>query len=214
MGLLTVDRVVQVKHEQTRAEYLLRRVRLLKDFRKNPGPLLINSLEVESSKVRGWAPYVGAEPGENEGNEVYLFHGTSRSLAEKITDTDFLIDVQAAHARTFGEGIYLAEYVNHAQFFSNLASESFEELCTPVINVCRAFCGRLQVVEEVHEHTTETHWRADKLEENLFNEVFHSTMACEWPAAPNLREFVFLDDDQVLPEFLVYCTQDDMHDGL
>ena len=54
----------------------------------------------------------------------------------------------------------------------------------------------------MHPNTAREHPRVHELEENVRNGSFHSTSGKECPMAPDLREFVMPDDDQVLPEFL------------
>jgi hypothetical protein len=192
---IEVERVVQVRNEQTTAEYLLRRARLVQDLLKNP----CEQVRVKSQAGLQWGKSLGMRDLDEAFNEFYLFHGTTREVSEKICDTDFFINENARHGKTFGSGVYLAEYLSHAQFFATL-----EEKDPPVIIVCRAFCGRVQQVKELHHNTAQEHPQRQQFEAALRNGTFHSTSGFEWPGARDLREFVLPDDDQVLPEFLVY----------
>lgn len=196
---LLVDKVVEVAHEQTRAEYLLLRAQLVGSMHTLPTRVPVRSQAVD------WATALGRETCEAAYNEFYLFHGTKPSVAEKITSTDFLIKPVVDHGCTFGQGVYLAESVTHAQFFASQVCSGLHTLkgaC--VILVCRALCGRIQDAGQWHA-TARTHPDAATFEANVAKGTFHSTMGAEWPSNPELREFVLPDDDQVLPEFMVFC---------
>lgn len=201
---LIVERVLQVHHECTRAEYLLRRSQLVAECETGG---LVQQINVKSQDV-SWDAFLGSTvmPLEPKYNEFYAFHGTSPSTAEIITDTDFKIkreDLEADHGYTFGRGVYLSEYVTHAQLFA-------QHICKPLddgrcaILVCRIFCGRIQEAGQWPQTSVE-HTRKTEFESRLKDGTYHSTMGAEWPSNYELREFVLADDDQVLPEFIVIC---------
>eukprot|EP00747_Dinoflagellata_sp_TGD_P194529 gnl/TRDRNA2_/TRDRNA2_62047_c0_seq1.p1 gnl/TRDRNA2_/TRDRNA2_62047_c0~~gnl/TRDRNA2_/TRDRNA2_62047_c0_seq1.p1 ORF type:complete len:529 (+),score=73.64 gnl/TRDRNA2_/TRDRNA2_62047_c0_seq1:188-1774(+) len=209
MGLdrLIVERVVEVQHECTRAEYLLRREELVKDCDRNKcEQVRVKSQDLQWSRIMGKC----LRPPEAKYNEFYLFHGTSPSAAQLITETDFKIKRSPDHGYTFGRGVYLAEYVTHAQFFSSYVCGGFGpgdgKRCA--ILVCRAFCGRVQDAGR-WQHTARAHTRKAEFEKALDEGKHHSTMGWEWPRNPELREFVLADDDQVLPEFIVICKHEE-----
>merc|ERR1712224_49510 len=100
----------------------------------------VKSQELQWDHIMGQ----GLKPPEAKYNEFYAFHGTSPSVAQIITETDFKIKRSPDHGYTFGRGIYLAEYVTHAQFFASSLCGGFGDGERCAIVVCRAFCGRVQ----------------------------------------------------------------------
>jgi len=198
---LTVERVIEVYHECTRAEYLLRRSQLVAECEKG-GP--VKQIPVKSQQL-DWGPFLSGshKPVEAKYNEFFAFHGTSPQIAEVITDTDFKIKRRADHGYTFGRGVYLSEYVTHAQFFSQCVCGGLDDNRCAIL-VCRVFCGRIQEAGE-WKHTAIDHNRKAEFEHNLKDGTYHSTMGAEWPGNYKLREFVLADDDQVLPEFILIC---------
>lgn len=204
---LLVERVIEVYHECTRAEYLLRRSQLVSEC-DNGGA--VNQISVKSQQV-SWDAFLGSshKPLEPKYNEFYAFHGTSPAIAEVITDTDFKVkrkNLPADHGYTFGRGVYLSEYATHAQFFAQYVCGGLaHDRCA--ILVCRVFAGRIQDAG-AWAHTSKTHDKAHEFEQGLKNGAYHSTMGAEWPENPELREFILADDDQVLPEFIVICKNE------
>jgi len=210
LSKLTVERVIEVQHECTRAEYLLRRSQLVSDCESGEA---VKQISVKSQQVDWTQPGIWRgprKPPEAKYNEFYAFHGTSPSIAEVITDTDFKINSQAVHGFTFGRGVYVSEYVTHAQFFSERVCGGLDGNRCAIL-VCRVFCGRIQDAGE-WPNTAQRHEDAAKFEKNLESGRYHSTMGAEWPPSftcpqgYKLREFILDNDDQVLPEFIVICS--------
>eukprot|EP00929_Paragymnodinium_shiwhaense_P079660 TRINITY_DN4152_c0_g1_i1.p1 TRINITY_DN4152_c0_g1~~TRINITY_DN4152_c0_g1_i1.p1 ORF type:complete len:580 (-),score=128.99 TRINITY_DN4152_c0_g1_i1:76-1815(-) len=207
-GPLKVQKVIEVHHESTRAEYLLKRKLLVEDCDSGPE---VEAIHVKSQEF-SWADALDLEhePVDSRYNEFYLFHGTSPEIVEAITDTDFLIQRAPAHGHTFGRGVYLSEYVTHAQFFASEVCGGFSSGSIAIL-VCRAFCGRINDVG-LWENTAQRHGKADEFERLLEDGTYHCTMGAEWPRWAECREFILADDDQVLPEFIVICTAEEKPD--
>lgn len=200
---LQVERVIEVYHECTRAEYLLRRSELVAKCEAG-GPVKQMSVKSQDPSIN-WNEFLGCshKPLETKYNEFFAFHGTSPSIAEVITDTDFKINREAVHGYTFGRGVYLSEYVTHAQFFASSVMGGMEDNRCAIL-VCRCFAGRVQEAGQWPK-TAQRHTQADQFEQRLKDGTFHSTMGAEWPDHYEMREFILADDDQVLPEFIVIC---------
>lgn len=200
---LVVEEVFMVSHEQTRAEYLLRRSALVRDCDEGDEyeRIRVPSQQVSLKDVLG----LTEEPVDANYNEFYLFHGTSAHVAELITDTDFLIKTAADNGWTFGRGVYAAEWVTHAQMFAMMGDNFQSDVCT--VLVCRAFAGRCQ--DAGHWPNTaepcEDPPVAD-LEASIADGTFMSTTGSEWPNLDyEVHDFILPDDDQILPEFIVHC---------
>lgn len=187
-----------------RLEYFYRRRELVRDCDEGPS---FDKISVPSQKLP-WKDILGFddEPVNPKYNEFYLFHGTSERVADAITDKDFYISQgKPENGDTFGNGVYMAEYVSHAHFFAEMMQErDGGDTSIATILVCRAFCGRINDVGNTAE-TSERHERAGEFEAALKSRKYHSTMGREWPSNYNVQEWVVADDDQVLPEFIVYC---------
>lgn len=198
---LQVRRVWQVHHEQTRAEYLLSRQQLVDDLVEGPP---YQRFQVPSQQV-SLAGIHGHETVNADYNEFYLFHGTSFEAAEAITDGDFFINEEGKNGRTFGQGVYAAEFVNHAQLFAILGNEVMEGNRIMIL-VCRCFCGRIQDGGTWHATGTPSPGSAG-LEARIESGDAMATVGSEWPQTGyRVRDFIIPDDDQILPEFMVECS--------
>lgn len=199
-----MDKVTYVHHERTRAEYLLKRDRLIEEIGENTP----KKFEVASQKpwldfsevfmdmdIQGLEHELRADL-----NEFYIFHGTSAEVVGLITDSDFLIKTSADHGWTFGPGVYSAEYLGHAQFFSQQVGKQVGQAA---ILVCRAFAGRIYDIGE-WPNTSQPDPRQEGAIEPIKVGTHDSTSGCEWPDVPGMRESILPDDDQILPEFIIY----------
>lgn len=199
---LQIQSVYQVFHEQTRAEYLLKRQQLVEDCNSRPD---YTRIQVPSQNVDMSTLFGGDTPVDPNYNEFFLFHGTSDKVAALITDTDFLIKNAADNGWTFGKGVYAAEWVTHAQMFAMMGNEG-EGGNSLSILVCRAFCGRCQSAGNWPATATPCS-NVRTLEANIQGGVHHSTTGSEWPQSSfRCHDFILPDDDQIMPEFIVNCT--------
>jgi len=195
---LTVAKVVHVIHDQTRAEYALR-THYLKKLRDASS---VPRISAKSQQVDIQVCLESTEVCDATYNEFYTFHGSSAAAIEGITDSDFLINT-ADNGWTFGRGVYASEYLSHAQWFSQLKHNPGDNLL-PVL-MCRTFCGRAQDAG-MWERRGSPHENVSKFEKNIEDNIVDSTMGVEWPEHPVLREFILPDDDQILPEFIIYFS--------
>lgn len=196
---LVVQEIWHVQHEQTKAEYLLKRQELMAECDAYP----IQQYSVPSQRVN-MSSINGGFPLASQYNEFYLFHGTNDEVAEKITDSDFLIKTAADNGWTFGQGVYAAEFVNHAQMFAMMGNGFEGDEVT--ILVCRAFCGRIQDAG-AWPNTGQPTLNVSDLEANISSGAYMSTTGSEWPQTNyRVHDFILPDDDQILPEFIVKCT--------
>jgi len=198
-----VTKVVQVQHEQTHAEYILHSQRLKAKIDREGAVQRVtvaSQAAVGGRRMQGDAGSLGGcDPAYNE---FYLFHGTSKSVTDLIVNSDFLLKTKADHGWTFGRGIYAAEFLNHAQFFAQqVAGDGPGQPCC--ILMCRVFCGRCQDLGQ-WRHTSVRCDKADAAEKAIAEGKYHSSRGSEWPDCYDLREFVLPDDDQILPEFIIY----------
>jgi len=208
LGRLVVQSVTHVLHEQTKAEYMVQRAKLVAELDEDEDyePVRVPSQQTSLAHICGKMDENGnpREPVEAKYNEFYLFHGTSPKVADLITDTDFLIKSAPDNGWTFGRGVYAAEYVSHAQFFAGMGEQFHNTECT--ILVCRAFAGRCQRAQNWAATATpcdEVH----ELEQNIHDGTYMSTTGSEWPQMNfEVHDFIIPDDDQILPEFIVHCT--------
>lgn len=76
------------------------------------------------------------------------------------------------------------------------------------ILVCRAFAGRCQQAPNQPNTGSPVDNVAD-LTQNIEDETYMSTRGSEWPATGfRVHDFILPDDDQIMPEFIVYCDQE------
>lgn len=202
MPRVIVNEVEQIFHEQTKAEYLLKRQQLMDEmadgkYEKKAPP----STTVDMSSVNGGAKL------EKDFNEFYLFHGTSDVVADLIADSDFLIKSSADNGWTFGKGVYAAEWVSHAQMFAMMEQQKRGDGGnTMTILLCRAFVGKVQDAGNWPNTGTPCPQVA-QLEANIKNGTYHATTGSEWPQTNyKVHDFILPDDDQIMPEFICHCS--------
>lgn len=200
LARVKINKVFQIFHEQTRAEYLLKRQQIVDELDANPGYEKVStpSQQVSLARLSG-----GYEPVDPKYNEFYLFHGTSDTVANLIADSDFLIKSSADNGWTFGKGVYAAEWVSHAQMFAMMGDPGCSQL---TILVCRALGGRIQRAPN-WPNTASPCPQVAQLEANIQNGSFHATTGSEWPGTNfQVHDFIIPDDDQILPEFICHCS--------
>lgn len=122
-------------------------------------------------------------------NEHLLWHGTSKTAAEKIAEKDFYIPTgkEMKHAARFGNGAYLAEDIEKSLTYTEPDAEGHRWVL-----LCRAVCGDFYYTEE------HTRIDAGQLREN---DNKHSVLAN--PEGTGPREFIVPSSDQVYPEFIL-----------
>lgn len=122
-------------------------------------------------------------------NETLLWHGTSKSAAEKIVQDDFHIPSgkDMKHAARFGNGAYFAEDFEKALTYAYDSQESKK-----YVILCRVLCGDF--------YYTEAHTQIDANQRRASDRK-HCVLAN--PEGKGPREFVMPDISQVYPEYVL-----------
>jgi hypothetical protein len=122
-------------------------------------------------------------------NEHFLWHGTTKAIAETIVVEDFHIPgaTKATHGARFGAGAYFAENLDKSLDYANLEKDGVQ-----YILLCRVLGGSMY-------HTTE-HWKEDAAAEA--NRLGHHSVLAN-PQGTGPREFIMLSEEQVYPEYIV-----------
>eukprot|EP00930_Biecheleria_cincta_P082670 TRINITY_DN72357_c0_g1_i1.p1 TRINITY_DN72357_c0_g1~~TRINITY_DN72357_c0_g1_i1.p1 ORF type:complete len:1153 (-),score=210.81 TRINITY_DN72357_c0_g1_i1:162-3620(-) len=131
--------------------------------------------------------------GELDGstNEQWLFHGTSMSGVQGISDKEFRLDFAGSHRGTmYGKGIYLAECTSKADEYSE---EDDEGYCYMLL--CRCLLGKVN-------HCIDTKPKTDILESTK-SRGYDSLLGDRWTAVGTFREFILFDPNQVYPAFIL-----------
>jgi len=124
--------------------------------------------------------------------EAFLFHGTNPSSAMGILKTGFALQNAGKSTGTmFGDGIYLAESSSKSdEYARDDGGGAYPQL--NALLVCRCLVGRPHVVFEAGDHVSV----ARKL-------GLDCVVGDREAKAGTYREFVFFDEQQVLPEYTV-----------
>ncbi|CAE8609303.1 unnamed protein product [Polarella glacialis] len=126
-----------------------------------------------------------------ESNEQWLFHGTSFSGVQGISDKEFRLDFAGRHRGTmYGKGIYLAECTTKADEYAELDGDG----CCWML-LCRATLGSMQVCKDKRPE-------ADVLDK-CRSSGFDSLVGDRWTAVGTFREFILFDPNQVYPAFIL-----------
>lgn len=126
-----------------------------------------------------------ADSTEDELNEVFLWHGTSRDAVESIARDGFDLSV-IKHGKAFGRGIYFTDHLDKALPYSE------EHDGVKFILLCRVCCG------DVWHTQASTEPNADK----LAREAVKDTVVAN-PLGLGQREFVIPQREQTYPEFVL-----------
>merc|ERR1712078_754507 len=84
------------------------------DIEQNPSGFQtfeVATMEDDAAPIADWLTELSGTPPLDPGiNEVWLFHGTGDTAAQKITSNVFKVNLAGSNAGTlYGRGIYLAE---------------------------------------------------------------------------------------------------------
>jgi hypothetical protein len=133
-----------------------------------------------------------SEPLLSDVNEVFLFHGTSRDAADKITTNDFKISLSGSNAGTlYGRGIYFAENSTKSDEYTRPEPDG-----TRYLLVCRATLGRVKYIPD-----KDTDPRA--CEDACLKGIYHSILGDRKLARGTFREFIVFDEEQVYPNYII-----------
>lgn len=124
-------------------------------------------------------------------NEQWLFHGTTASAVQGISDREFRMDLAGCHRGTmYGRAVYLAECSSKADEY---AEEDEEGYCWMLL--CRAVLGRVLINREVKP--------SPDLPEICRLEGYDSVCGDRWRAVGTFREFVLYEARQAYPAFII-----------
>jgi len=124
--------------------------------------------------------------------EQWLFHGTSASAVQGISDSQFCLALAGTHRGTmYGKGIYLAECSSKADEYADADREG-----TCRMLLCRAALGRIlrNCDKSPKGHELEAQCR----------EGYDSLCGDREAAVGTFREFVIYDSSQVYPAYIVH----------
>jgi len=125
-------------------------------------------------------------------NEVFLFHGTSESAADKIASANYNINLAGSAAGSlYGRGIYLAENSTKSDEYTRPDKGGERNLL-----LCRATLGRV-----FYSDTKETDPRA--CESACLSGRFHSVLGDRKKCRGTFREFTVFDEEQVYPNYII-----------
>lgn len=125
--------------------------------------------------------------------ERWLFHGTTSTALESITNSDFDIERSGSHAGTlYGKGIACAGCSSKAVEYTEPNKDGLRGLL-----LCRATLGKLHCIDCLYSSPAE-----------LRPASGHDTILGDrWKAAGTFREFVLSNSNQVYPEYSLYCKR-------
>lgn len=134
--------------------------------------------------------------------------GTSREAANKIAQTGFAA-LSKLDSGYFGTGIYFTSDVRYAQFYSQAASKSSNNLCFVLAAVCP---GNVYPVTEAHDGENSLRGKpAQSGYQSHYTNVVSKNgdkfgHVCNPPTADNYDELVVFQDVQALPLFVIECS--------
>lgn len=122
--------------------------------------------------------------------ERWLFHGTTSTALESITNSGFDNERSGSHAGTlYGKGIYCAGCSSKADEYTEPNKDGLRGIL-----LCRATLGKLHYVDDLRPTPSQLRPAAG-----------HDTILGDrWNAAGTFREFVLSNSDQVYPEYILY----------
>jgi hypothetical protein len=188
---LIVEAVVHVENAEMYLNYMARRETVQNEFKAKP----IKSPEWRHPETRRVSVLGGRDPVDYSFNECWLWHGCSEAAASGITDSAF--DLAKAGNGLFGRGLYFGESCMKADEYTGTDARG---LC-PLL-LCRVLLGRGNYCNAKDPIAI----RAE-LENSCVPAKggdFHSVIGDREPIRGTFREFVIFNDDQVLPEYIVW----------
>lgn len=139
------------------------------------------------------------EPLDPAIDEHLFFHGTNEGAAKGIVEGDFRLPPSHEHGGSYGKGVYLAESSTKAHMYSK--PRGGDNLC-PIL-VVRSALGT------VHNTNLETP-NPGGLESGASSGQYNSVCGDRRKLTQNYsgyREFIVYDTGQVLPMYLLWCSQ-------
>lgn len=127
-------------------------------------------------------------------NELMLWHGTTKTAAETIIRTDFVIPrgSQVKHGSRFGNGAYFAEDIAKSLHYAP------EEGGSKTVLLCRVVCGDIYYTEESVEQDA-----VDKCARQGKHSVLANPIDKTLSKKFQSREFIVSNATQVYPEYIL-----------
>mmetsp|Transcript_110878 Transcript_110878/g.300923 ORF Transcript_110878/g.300923 Transcript_110878/m.300923 type:complete len:750 (-) Transcript_110878:237-2486(-) len=124
--------------------------------------------------------------------DAYLFHGTNPSSAMSIMKTGFVLDhAGSATGTMYGAGVYMAECASKSdEYGRDDGGNTYPGL--NALLVCRCYVGKPLVVDSAGDRCQEAR-----------DQGFDCVCGDRETKAGTYREFVFFDEAQVYPEYVV-----------
>jgi hypothetical protein len=190
---LQLVRVVRVQNSTLLREYHARRDQIIDDLSDDD---CRKSKEILTPDVRTGVlnqPLTVLPQLEDNAIERWVFHGTTPEGLEGITTASFdLKRAGTAAGSLYGAGIYCAGCSSKADEYTREDKNGIRGLL-----LCRASLGKILCTCELNPNIA-----------NLQNEKetrkCHTILGDRWRAAGTFREFVFSDNSQLYPEFILY----------
>jgi len=188
---LEVVKVINIENGDLWVDYMARQETIRQEIAGDKGYDIVRH-EVDTSKA-GLEELLPADMRLDPAvNEVFLFHGTSHIAADKITTTNFRINLAGSNAGTlYGRGIYMAENCTKSDEYTMADKTGLRTLV-----VCRATLGRTYYLD-----AEETNPR--DCEDACLRGRFHSVLGDRKKCKGTFREFIVFNDEQVYPNYIL-----------
>jgi hypothetical protein len=129
-------------------------------------------------------------------NEVFLFHGTRPSAADRICEKAFKIELAGSNrGMLYGPGLYFAESSSKSDEYAQADSDGLYQGLYATL-LCRVVMGNWLYNDEVRPDEQE-------LANNCLRGQYHSVVGDREKCRGTFREYVVYDNDQAYPEFIV-----------
>merc|ERR1712217_481987 len=139
------------------------------------------------------------EPLDPTIDEHLFFHGTNEAAAAGIVDGDFRLPPSHEHGGSYGKGVYLAETCTKAHMY---CKQRGADKLSPIL-IVRSALGK------AHNTNLETP-NPGALESGAKSGQYNSVCGDRRKLPQNYsgyREFIVYDTGQVLPMYLLWCSQ-------
>jgi len=187
---LLVHSVVEVQNADKWTDYSIRHEHIRQEL-SAAGGVALEDVKTNHALPAGHE-LIGPEL-DRSVNEVYLFHGTHATSADKIADTSFSINLSGSKAGSlYGRGIYFAENASKSDEYSS----PHKTTGSCMMLFCRVLLGRPYTTAEVDPDPR-------LCEATCIKGDRHALIGDRVKARGTFREFVIFDEDQAYPHFLV-----------
>jgi len=184
---LVLVAATHIQNELNWVEYIKKREEIRAEIRAEQ----LTGTEVCQPRTMDSAALKGLNSLDEEVQEAWMWHGTSKAGAEGITSEDFRLTFAGNNAGTlYGRGIYLAEACSKSDEYTQEADGERYLL------LCRSTLGRINYNDESRPDVT-------ALEDSCLTDRYHCVLGDREKIRGTYREFIVFDDDQVYPEYIV-----------